>query len=589
MSPLADLYKHLAVDGLAIVWAEDLRTELLAGDEAVVRLDNLTIEGKLDLSRCCVKRSLEIKNCRFLGEVDLTYSEFEQAVEFTGCEFLGRFNCGDLTRSHTVFQKDLICNRSVFHAAVGFNGARFEGSAYFNEARFMCAVVTPPSDQVAIVDFTGASCGNTFECAGAVFSGGASFNDLRCRNGIFTGARFKHKGAEIDFSMANFAVALHCERSTPGDDATTFRGGLDLTGVQCPGRALFNEARFENRQLTVKFCDASFGWLLDYSGAYFAGPVSFRGLTCKGDALFNGVLFDNRWTVDGDQDGAVAEVDFRYADFSRDLRFCGVHAKGSVDLGQSHIGQKLHLDALYDGDVVRKRTRFDGDLKLYGASIGTLVLASRGHLQDGERNGAGTVTLPFRQEALDLVGCSFQRFHAGPPKCEWEWTRAFLQAQAPRHFSRDPYLEMEKFYRSQGNRERAEKIHILGHQALHANARDANGATTWTFWQRSKDRVLGWTGWGLKLWRLFIPCFVFIVIGIWWLLPTVPEGQSAPSLIDRVAYSVDLFLPLTMGYSDDWHPAQGWNEAYALVHQLVAWVLIPVAVLAISGLFEKND
>jgi hypothetical protein len=53
-------------------------------------------------------------------------------------------------------------------------------------------------------------------------------------------------------------------------------------------------------------------------------------------------------------------------------------------------------------------------------------------------------------------------------------------------------------------------------------------------------------------------------------------------------YSLDLFLPFVdLGYAKVWKPTpeRKFARAYAKIHQYVAWILIPIALLAIAGVF----
>jgi hypothetical protein len=54
-------------------------------------------------------------------------------------------------------------------------------------------------------------------------------------------------------------------------------------------------------------------------------------------------------------------------------------------------------------------------------------------------------------------------------------------------------------------------------------------------------------------------------------------------------YSLDLFLPLVdLGYAKRWEPEPGrrFTSIYAKIHQYLAWILIPIALLAIAGLLD---
>ena len=84
----------------------------------------------------------------------------EQAVAFSGCIFRERCDSGNEVESHTVYRKDLNCNRSVFEGPFGLNGGVVEGSAYFNGAKFL--------NEEESVDLRGTSVGKSLEFEGAI-------------------------------------------------------------------------------------------------------------------------------------------------------------------------------------------------------------------------------------------------------------------------------------------------------------------------------------------------------------------------------------------------------------------------------------
>jgi hypothetical protein len=53
-------------------------------------------------------------------------------------------------------------------------------------------------------------------------------------------------------------------------------------------------------------------------------------------------------------------------------------------------------------------------------------------------------------------------------------------------------------------------------------------------------------------------------------------------------YSLDLFVPfINLGMAKAWKPSPERKIAtlYAILHKSLAWILIPIAVLAIAGVF----
>jgi hypothetical protein len=60
---------------------------------------------------------------------------------------------------------------------------------------------------------------------------------------------------------------------------------------------------------------------------------------------------------------------------------------------------------------------------------------------------------------------------------------------------------------------------------------------------------------------------------------------SVPALIDRVIYDVALFIPVVSIQAEQaWEPHTQWFRAYAAVHALAGWLLIPLFLASWSGL-----
>ena len=125
-----------------------------------------------------------------------SYCDFEQTVDFSDCIFHGDFIAGDKDKSHTVFRKDLLCNRAVFNEAARFRGVRCEGKALFRETSF--------DSEDGEADFGGASFKEAVDCEGSIFFGGANFELLRCGVGSFRDALFHNEVMLVNFTAASF-------------------------------------------------------------------------------------------------------------------------------------------------------------------------------------------------------------------------------------------------------------------------------------------------------------------------------------------------------------------------------------------------
>lgn len=127
----------------------------------------------------------------------------------------------------------------------------------------------------------------------------------------------------------------------------------------------------------------------------------------------------------------------------------------------------------------------------------------------------------------------------------------------------------------------------MNEEALHAA--DLN-------WVSSVKNVVlgGLMGYGREPQYAFIWWIPVIVAG--WLIflrrsdvePRRPEDKDRP--YDAFWYSVDLFLPLTrLDAAEVWMPRQDstWRRYYARIHAMLGWILVPIALAAVTGLIGK--
>jgi hypothetical protein len=247
---------------------------------------------------------------------------------------------------------------------------------------------------------------------------------------------------------------------------------------------------------------------------------------------------------------------------------------------------------------------FERYVNLYQSKIGMLSLGR---------------ALPFGNNSrVDLRECQFDRF-GGSSKV----AKQMAAKQLPEEFSRDPYLQLEKYYRGVGNVLEANSFHYQGRSELRKNAWKRGGRTAeWPLSTRLSDAGL-WllTGYGVHTWRLLIPIFFFLGVGTWVFWPSEAlvtpsgthgqsnEGQEANAtyltptassqeqsqvglgqhLVERASYSLDLFLPLVNLHIDEnWQPNGLGRQIYAVVHSMVGWILVPLLLASLTGIIRRE-
>ena len=638
-------------------------TTLASDAEAAVCLENAVVVGDLDVKHHTIEKALEARNCWFLGKVDLRYCDFKQAVAFLDCTFYQEFNSGDRTGSHTVYGKELNCNGSHFDKAASFNGIEVESSAYFHDCRFglrepKVSKRFPSLSDEYTVDFVTASFGHHIECNDAVFAGPVSFNSIECGgNGIMTNTCFQKKA---DFTAAAFGLNIQCRDAEfqgpaifnsvkcngtgimtnacfQGDvilrfssfgrvlrcEDAEFRGFVDCSSMKCDQDGRLNKAHFRSdKELILK--DAYFGGNLTFECAEFRGRVDARGLKCDGTGNFKDVTFE------------ADELDCRYSQFGGDLSLRNAYFAGKVRLGQSSIGDRFRLGGSY----------FERKVELYSTDIGVLeVIDANYHIKkyplqvrSSKRQDDFATTLtcedlerifgkasnrfrfarftdrqkkvealfPFRLAMLNLTDISFKRFHGGPHReLARELAVRLCEGQNPTKFSRDPYLQLEKYYSDIGDEDDALDIHYKGHCALRKNAKaykrsSEEGRVNWSkmkIW--GPDLVWKWTtGYGQQMKRLLYIFVIFVVAGtiFFWSddALTVPSGtepsvkpqqmQMGPKWLDRPVYSLDLLMPLLDLRGGDVRIPNDTRWSYEVLHLFVGWLLVALLVAWITAI-----
>jgi len=321
-----------------------------------------------------------------------------------------------------------------------------------------------------------------------------------------------------------------------------------------PGTVLSLKQSTEPTQVHT-FFNTSFGGALECERAIFKGVADFYALKCGDNAIFT-----------------LAEF-------------------------QSEAGVANFTRASVDGGLLCMGTTFKGEVVFYNAAVGILTLNDKSH---------------FAQKKLDLRELTFKRFDGN-----LELAARFGKAQAPDKFSRDPYLQAEKYYQEIGEDHKAREIYYEGHIA---NRRNAKEQGKWSRGQNVLDWLWKWlTRYGVSLQRLLLIALVFIIVGTVLFQPnynldrvkgsiTVDNDgndQPLPRWHDGVAedlpwqddlgywgykftYSLDQFLPLVNLHVDEkWVPNDQLIHWWAAIHAIVGWLIVPLLIAALAGIIRK--
>jgi len=572
---------------------------------------SLSTDYAVDFATASFGCHIECRNAIFEGPVRFNSircdgngfikdTRFEEEADFTAA-FFGR---------------NLECSGAHFGGPAVFNSVKCGGNGTFNGAYFETEA-----------NFTAASIERNLQCSNVEFKGPAKLNSLRCGGaGIINKTRFRDR---VNLAFSSFGLPLMCEDSE-------FWGEVDCTAMTCAHDGRFKNSRFESDQRIV-FAGTSFGGALQCEGAVFKGRVDFRTLKCEGTGHFENATFVK----------TNALVDYRYSHFGGNLDLRCAYFAGRVRLSQASIKNKLCLGA----------SRFEGEVELYDSDIKILELIDANYHLDKQnplrsrntaersdfakiveteddlkrkfKKGALTRTAsvlkletprirerqriveglyPFKLGKVALTGITFERFHGGPNReLAWDLALRFVEGQDRTRFSRDPYLQLEKYYSSIGEDSYALDVNYRGHCAIRKNAKafKRNPQEGRVDWSRAKiwgpDVIWKWTtGYGQKMFRLLLIFLFFVALGtiVLWsdeALKKLPGGtaniqaqQGWPKPIDRIVYSVDLLIPVIDLRAGDSRIVAPHLWFYEVVHIFVGWLLVALLIAWVTAIARGN-
>lgn len=651
-----------------------------------IEVTDCILEGAVDLRNAHFAATVSFTRCRFqgpfnCGDRELSHTRFDEDIIFNDslfedtawfiglrCAGSGSFHrctfeaqtefdptgmvprAVDFNGAH--FGKEMAAIRTTFRGHVSFNALQCGVGGFFDEARFECG-------EPQAVDFVASRFGVVCQMVRATFHGGADFSGLTCGLSLFLDlARFEHPHHSV--SLSNISTPLLFARGV------LFRGPAYITGIRVENvadfrpfaaaldvppeanapeeeispelRRAFQKARIplpeeasvstggstteivlprrkSGYHLTregelvsvaipsafeseVRFDHSHIKWNLVLTECVFEDAASFNGMRCDGEGFFERTRFK----------APEERIDLRFSSFGVNLQMYDAECRGILDLEGASIKGEL----VFAGAVLH------AGIDLTNASMRRLVLGD---------------PFPFRGSRSRFRGVSFDLLGEPVSTGRRVWEQ-FVEAQDPHHFTRDPYLTLERYYRTGGQQEEADRIYYAGRCTERRYARKKGTVVTWSKWEWLVNTFWKWlTGYGVQPGRLIWWISAFIVMGVvvFWPdsalrpKPADPPTRPAPTagavvsppaepiargagapvalatatrppgprrklrrFVARLGFSIDEFLPLDLRFAEDLRPVGGWRQAYAAVHITAGWILIPLLVGAVSGLLGKH-
>ncbi len=546
--------------------------------------ENYTIKENLDLTDLTVTLPFRFKNCVFENEVKFVYTTFKGAVEIENCTFEKKVNCGDGEQAHTVFEKSANFKNCIFKEEFSFCGAicegmgDFDGSKFYKKADFLCARFN-----------------RSVFFQNVLFHDCASFKSMKvqCR-AMFENSIFESNSKVINFIGSSYGEKLECNQivsNSPMSFSAITAGCIDF---KCA--TLNNEIHFRNINCNKFNCNETFfNKRTDFEQAIirenfkanktkFHGETIFNALHVDGDILLNKSYF---------KEGGLAS--FKYCickgnlEFSKTEFYCVVNLEStqinsSLNLNDTKISERFSLKNVSTNQFVFNCILMtDGILDLRGFKFNIIKKSD------------------FYDDTIDIQDC----------------LEIFNKKQIKKKFSRDPYIQLEHFYRSRGQIKFADEVYYTGRSQLGKYALIKNSGINMSKFEIFSDWILKYlTGYGTKNTRILGVILAIIICGgfVFYSADVAPKAPATNKATYYAAYATDMFMPVELGISkDNFLPISKNNdcgcsdngintpstkesdercismEIFCAIYVLLGWLLIPLAVLSITGFLTNKD
>ena len=424
---------------------------------------------------------------------------------------------------------------------------------------------------------------------------------------VMQGEHADHVSRAVVFSSCDFhSVALYAVHFEQGLTfaRSSFQQGLFLNRVHTKGDVLISGIRRASEGEEIRI-------VLD--GAYIDGQLTMQSI--EAPSIRARGLTAQSVRVDLTPDSTLKKIDLSQLEAESltiaEYRTTSISLLQELWLSEASIKRTFRLSRVIvsqlhaPGLAVEGRADLDDgvgirdSLDLSRASLGTF---DWGVVQCGDRSDL--ICWPQNRDLISLGGVSFRsiniRSYTLPdPKADtpaaWSTEDKSLQFLDQATFSESAYLSYEQLLRNRGLIADADEAY----RDMRAHRRAAT-------WQNSKG-FLGkigavayigidllqkeFLGYGRSALPPLLWSLAFVVFG------TVAFRKEAsmesvnehPPRFSAFWYSLELFLPVVdLGVAKSWRPSQRSLPllTYARIHQLAGWILIPVALAAITGAFK---
>jgi len=546
---------------------------------------------------------------QFAGAADFRNTRLDGETAFNGAVFAAEALFTYARFGHTVSFGALgggAVPGATFADVAIFTGVKFELDAFFEQVKFT-ATNRP-------VSFSAAVFGAETAFDGAQFSGDANFVRAQFTSAAtFTEAAFLNPGMTAQFNSIKAGKTLNftgARFAGPLDFvAAEAVGPVQFAGVVFGGDASFNAMTVErhavfgpigtNRpthfQKSADFIAARVGGQFDLAAARFDGEALFRGAEFQ-----RGLILSWRPGATGAVQAAEfrARADFRNLQAAERVQLAGVtfHDAAAFDSTKWEVPMAFEEVRFRKGASLTRAAfpqgadfstaRYEGTLDLTDSSFRTLRLTTLSQWTDGP---------------IELRGATYEEFGGNVDAL----LEAFKRADRP------VLTRLERSLRQVGQDDEADIVYLENQHRKRRQCWTEHKYGEWFF--RSLYGLLG--NYGVRPYRLLGYSFVLVWLGA--LVFQIPgavvhnsqregPGKAGARItrFDAVALSICYFLPVEFPLEEEWVAATtplsyrlpGMKKPVVLrpaaianfVLRLSGWVVVPLALAAVTGLLKTN-
>ncbi len=558
-----------------------------------IAFDNIHVDGSIFLNRTSFSGSARFMDA-YMG------SHFAaDDVKFTSPD-------GNVNFENMFVGKSIYLNRAVFNSAVNFSTVAVEYSFIANNAQF---------NNTKEATFSRLKVGKILYLQNAVFAGPVNFDYMDIASLLDgTGIHFNSQDGLVNFGESKVGSHIFLNKGI-------FAGPVRFNFLEVKKNFEAQSAQFTNVGQQASFRTMKVGEFMALSQAVFSGSANFDNVQIGNSLNADGAYFNDSKDLANFSrlraqfasfEGTVflGPVNFAYSDIDFNLILNKAQFKSlqeKVELGKMKIGGSLYMsETVFDGAVSFDYSDIGDALDLSNsrfnnsneqtASLADMNVHGYIFLNGAAFNGplslartktkglfAGDATWPKEQNVVNVMGLVYDEVDIHDSQGRVDFIS--LLGQSP--FEIQSYWRLENFYRNKGRPELADHVYVI-----RKHRERGQGEMHWYYWRWLWNSFLDiFILYGRDPIRVLLWSLLFVVLGYF----VFHKKEKMRSVVETdrryrpFLYSLDLFLPLVdLGYAKLWKPCseRRFARVYAKIHQYIAWILIPIALLAIARVFD---